>query len=241
MRRAYDFHIHTAASPCADETMTPNNIVNMALLKELDAIAITDHNTCANLRAVLEVAKDTPLVVLPGMEIETSEEFHVVALFETLEQAITMEGIVQGAMPAISNQKDIFGDQLIYDAQDQVVGEIDRLLLTASGLSIYEIVKIIADLGGVCYPAHIDRPSYSIISSLGAIPPDLGLSSIEISRHANKYGFETSYPDMRIIQSSDAHYLGDILERQSYMMVRANTPKEWITKIRSAKIKSCNY
>lgn len=235
MKLAYDFHIHTAASPCADDSMTPNNIVNMALLKELDVIAITDHHTCANLKAVLGVAKETPLVVLPGMEIETSEEFHMVALFENLEQAMEMEKIVQSNLPEIKNRKDIFGEQIIYNADDEVIGEVDRLLLTATALSVYEVVRLTREIGGVCYPAHIDRPSYSIISSLGFIPPDLEIGNIEVSRHVNINNFRTTYPELRVIQSSDAHYLGDMFDRQSYMVVEANTAKHWMTKLRAEK------
>lgn len=240
MKLAYDFHIHTAASPCGDESMTPNNIVNMALLKELDAIAITDHNTCANMEAVLEVSKETPLVVIPGMEIETSEEIHVVTLFENLNQVLEMEKIVHSNLPNLSNRKDIFGEQIIYNSSDRVVGEIDRLLLTATALSIYDIVKIVKDIGGVCYPAHIDRKSYSIISSLGFMPPDIGLQNLEVSRQVNINNYITTYKQHRIIQSSDAHYLQDIFERQSYMEIQANTPKHWIDKLRNVDIKVKN-
>ena len=235
MRLAYDFHIHTAASPCADESMTPNNIVNMALLKELDAIAITDHNNCANIKAIQELARDTPLVVVPGMEIETSEEFHVVTLFESLDQVIEMERIVHANLPNINNRRDIFGDQLVYNANDEVIGEISRLLLTATALSIYDLVKIVKEIGGVCYPAHIDRPSNSIISSLGSIPPDLGIQNIEVSRHVNINNFRITYPKLRIIQSSDAHYLGDLFERQSYMEIPENTPRHWMIKLMTHK------
>ncbi|HHX59712.1 MAG TPA: PHP domain-containing protein [Epulopiscium sp.] len=237
MNLAYDFHIHTAASPCADETMTPNNIVNMALLKALDAIAITDHNNCANVKAVMDVAKDTSLIVIPGMEIETSEEFHTVVLFESLEQVIKMEKIVHANLPNLNNRKDIFGDQTIYNADDEIIGEINRLLLTATALSVYDLVKIVKELGGVCYPAHIDRPSNSIISSLGSIPPDLEIQNIEVSRHVNINTFRIAYPNLRIIQSSDAHYLGDMFERQSYMEMDENTPRHWVTKLRRNKKK----
>lgn len=233
MKRAYDFHIHTAASPCGDESMTPNNIVNMARLKGLDAIAITDHNSCANMTAILELVKGSSLIVIPGMEIESSEEIHLIALFETLEQVVEMEKIVHSNLPNLKNRKDIFGDQIIYDSNDEIIGEVERLLLTATALSVYDLVKIVKEIGGVCYPAHIDRPSNSIISSLGAIPPDLEIVNLEVSRHVNRNNFELTYPGVRIIQSSDAHYLGDILERQSYMDVEINTVKAWMTKIKT--------
>lgn len=225
---AYDFHIHTAASPCADEGMSPNNIVNMALLKELDAVAITDHNTCANIKAVMDVAKNTSLVVIPGMEIETSEEFHMIVLLPSLEKAMEMQEIVYGHLPLINNRKDIFGEQLIYNNEDVIIGEIDRLLLTATTLSVYQVIRIVNKLGGVCYPAHVDRASYSIVSNLGFIPLDLDIKNIEVSRHANLANFQASYPLLRIVQSSDAHYLEDILERKNYMKVGRNTADFWI-------------
>lgn len=235
MTLAYDFHIHTAASPCGDEWMSPNNIVNMALLKELDIIAITDHNTCANVKAVMDVAKSTPLVVIPGLEVETSEEFHMIVLLPSLEQAIEMEKIVCEHLPAIKNRKEIFGNQTIYNHKDEIVGEIDQLLLTATALSVYEVVEIVNKIGGVCYPAHIDRASYSIISNLGFIPPDLNIQNIEISRHTDKKIFQASHPSMRVIQSSDAHYLEDIFERQSFMKVKQNTVYDWIELLKSSK------
>lgn len=225
---AYDFHIHTAASPCADEEMSPNNIVNMALLKELDAIAITDHNTCANVKAVMDVAKETPLVVIPGMEIETSEEFHMVILLPNIEVAMELQEIVGKHLPKIVNRKDIFGDQIIYNAKDEVIGEIERLLLTATSLSVDEIIPIVNKLGGTCYPAHIDRKSYSIISNLGLIPPDLSIKSIEISKYADIASYKACYPLLRIIQSSDAHYLEDISERKNYMEIQHNMAFSWI-------------
>lgn len=231
MKLAYDLHIHTGASPCGDESMTPNNIVNMALLKDLDAIAITDHNTIANVKNVLEVAKDTSLVVIPGMEVETSEEFHVITLFEDIGQARQLQDIVYDKLPKLKNRKDIFGNQLIYNSQDDVVGEIDRLLLTATMLSVYELVEIVRQIGGICYPAHIDRQSYSIISNLGLIPPDLDIVNLEISKFAKITNYIDKYPGKRIIQSSDAHYLGDILERESYMDIKKNIPKYWIEKL----------
>ncbi|NLI89020.1 MAG: PHP domain-containing protein [Epulopiscium sp.] len=235
MKLAYDFHIHTGASPCGDESMTPNNIVNMALLKELDAIAITDHNTTANIKSVLEVARDTSLVIIPGMEVETSEEFHVITLFEDIEQARQLQDIVYDKLPKLKNRRYIFGNQLIYNSQDDIVGEIDRLLLTATMLSVYELVEIVREIGGVCYPAHIDRQSYSIISNLGLIPPDLDIVNLEISRYCQKNSYINKYPSKRIIQSSDAHYLGDILERVSYMEIDKNKPKYWIEKLKRIK------
>ena len=102
-------------------------------------------------------------------------------------------------------------------------------------MSVYDLVRIVKNIGGVCYPAHIDRPSYSIISSLGSIPPDLGIQNIEVSKGVNSKNFTTTYPNLRIIQSSDAHYLEDIFERQNYMEMKRNTPYDWIDLLKSSQ------
>ncbi|NLK87042.1 MAG: PHP domain-containing protein [Clostridiaceae bacterium] len=220
MKYAVDLHIHSAASPCADKDMTPNNIVNMALVKGLDAIAVTDHNTGANLKAVALCAKKAGLVFIPGIEVETSEEVHVVCLLPDLDRALELHTIVQNALPDIMNRTDIFGSQLIIDENDMTIGQEQRMLLTATNLSIDDISAVVRRLGGAVIPAHVDRTSYSIISNLGFIPQELGFRYLEISRSCDKYGYRASHPELdryRLIQSSDAHYLGDILERCSML------------------------
>lgn len=220
MKYAVDLHIHSVVSPCADKDMTPNNIVNMALLKGLDAIAVTDHNTGANLKAVYKCAKKAGLVFIPGMEVESSEEVHMVCLLPDLERAQELHDIVQRALPDIMNRPDIFGSQLIMDDNDEIIGEEPRMLLTATSLSVDDICVIIRKLGGAVIPAHVDRASYSIISNLGFIPEELGFKYIELSKECDKYGLRYSRPELdryNIIKSSDAHYLGDILERPNIL------------------------
>ena len=84
---AYDLHIHTCLSPCGDELMTPPNIANMAYIKGLDLIAVTDHNTALNAAAVMRAAEELPLEVIAGIEVTTAEEIHVVCLFPDAESA----------------------------------------------------------------------------------------------------------------------------------------------------------
>lgn len=210
MRAYYDLHIHSALSPCGDEDMTPNNIVNMALLKGLDIIAVTDHNACGNVKAVMEVAGDR-LLVIPGMEIETAEEVHVLGYFPTLEQAREMEALLRKSTPPMPNRPEIFGRQLYLDAEDEIVGEEPQLLVTAGGMSIEEVFDAVRKLGGVPVPAHIDRSSYSVLSNLGFLAPELGATAVEITA-ANRGDWERAYGDYICLTSSDAHYLGDLSE-----------------------------
>ena len=218
MKLYYDFHIHSALSPCGDNDMTPNNLINMSIIKGLDAVALTDHNACENIRAAAAVAGDK-IIFIPGMEVETSEEVHIVTLFPTADAAEEMQRILVDSSSYIPNRPEIFGNQYIMDENDEICGEIDPMLVTASGLDIYTVVAAAKDLGGIAYPAHIDRESYSVLSNLGFIPPDLDISAVEItekSRTALEWEYSNRY---NIITSSDAHYLWDISERNHYIEV----------------------
>ena len=218
MKLYYDFHIHSALSPCGDNDMTPNNLINMSIIKGLDAVALTDHNACENVRAAAAVAGDK-IIFIPGMEVETSEEVHIVTLFPTADAAEEMQLILVDSSPFIPNRPEIFGNQYIMDENDEICGEIDRMLVTASGLNIYTVVAAAKDLGGIAYPAHIDRESYSVLSNLGFIPPDLDISAVEITEKS-RTALEGEYSNRyNIITSSDAHYLWDISERNHYIEV----------------------
>ena len=218
MKLYYDFHIHSALSPCGDNDMTPNNLINMSIIKGLDAVALTDHNACENVRAAAAVAGDK-IIFIPGMEVETSEEVHIVTLSPTADAAEEMQRILVDSSPFIPNRPEIFGNQYIMDENDEICGEIDRMLVTASGLDIYTVVAAAKDLGGIAYPAHIDRESYSVLSNLGFIPPDLDISAVEITEKS-RAALEGEYSNRyNIITSSDAHYLWDISERNHYIEV----------------------
>ena len=212
MKWAYDLHIHTAASPCGDANMTPHNIVNMSLLKGLQVIAITDHQTMENCEAVIKVGNEKGLKVLPGMEIECMEEFHMIALFKDCQTARQMQEWLWRYLPDLMNREDLFGSQSILNEWDECVGEIKRLLLTAAQIPAYEIIQQVRRLGGMIYPAHIDRMSYSILSNLGSIPIEYQFNQLEISKQASKSAYEKKYSHLKVIQSSDAHYLEDISE-----------------------------
>ena len=229
MKVFYDLHIHSALSPCGDEDMTPNNIVNMSLLKGLDVIAVTDHNSCGNVRAVMGAAAGR-ILVLPGMEVETTEEVHILCYFPSIKQAEQMEKMIRENRPVIKNRPDIFGRQLYFDAQDRIVGEEETLLVASSGLSIEQVFSYARKSGGIPVPAHIDRTSYSVLSNLGFLPPELQTSAVEITA-VNRKTMEKDYQEQYILTSSDAHYLGDISEPVWYMDITTKSEKEILEKL----------
>ncbi|MBN2221326.1 MAG: PHP domain-containing protein [Vallitaleaceae bacterium] len=210
MNVKYDFHIHTALSPCALEEMSPNNIVNMAIISGLDAIAVTDHNSGRNVEAVLNVSEETDLIVLPGMEVESKEEIHVVCLFSDLDCVYNMQTFVYSNLPKMKNRSKVLGKQLLFNEEDEVIGEEEQLLSFATSIPFDVLIQKTWELGGIAIPAHIDRPSYSVISNLGILPSNLDLSCLEISQYADYAKYRTKYYQYLLLQSSDAHELGHI-------------------------------
>ena len=219
---AIDLHIHSVLSPCGEEEMTPNNIVNMALLKEIDYIAVTDHNTAKNLPAVLAVAKEIGegICILPGIEVTTKEEADILAYFPTLEGALELDEMLYQHLPEVMNRKEMFGPQYIMDENDDIIGAVDKLLISATDIGVDQLWETVTSIGGVIVPAHIDRKSYSIIASLGFIPPELAIKTCEISKGETvenvlkKYRFFRTY---QFIHGSDAHQLEDIAEREYFI------------------------
>ena len=228
MKLYYDFHIHSCLSPCGDKDMTPNNIVNFAKIMGYDVIALTDHNTALNCPAVAKLAEANGITFIPGMELCTSEEVHIVCLFYTLEDALNFSEYVKSTMPPIKNKPSVFGEQLICDENDNVIGQEDILLVTASGISTEKAVKKVAEYNGICYPAHIDRSSFSIISNLGIINEYFGFKCAEIYDIMKETDLKEKHPylnSLKIISDSDAHYLENMRIPQQFIEVPENNIK----------------
>lgn len=209
----YDFHNHSCLSPCGDNDMTPYNFVNMSKLMGLDVVALTDHNTCLNCPAAIKAGKAIGLTVIPGMELCTSEEVHVVCLFPDLETALEFSEYVRTTMPPVKNREQIFGEQLIMDETDNIIGKEEILLTTASSIGIYNVPQLMEKYGGVAFPAHINRSSYSVISNLGEITADMGFNCAELTPDADLTVYAEKFPvlkEMKILYNSDAHYLENI-------------------------------
>ncbi len=219
-----DLHLHTVLSPCAEVEMIPPLIVDRAGQLGLSLIAITDHNSAENVAAVVEAARQTGLVVLPGMEVESREEVHIVCLFDTVEQALAWQGEVYAHLPSLQNREETFGAQFVVDAEGEYVRTNDRLLLTSTSLSVNAVIERVRSLGGLPIPAHVDRPSYSLIANLGFIPPDLGLSAVEISARTTPHEARARFPqlkDYNLVVGGDAHRLNEMVART---MVKIREP-----------------
>ena len=221
----YDFHIHSCLSPCADDDMTPNNIAGMAKIKGLDIVALTDHNTCGNCRSFITAAENQGIIGIAGMELTTSEDIHIVCLFEHLEDAERFSSEVEGYRVPFENRVDIFGEQYYLDENDEGVGTEKNYLPIATGLDIETATALAREHGGFVWPAHIDRESNGIVAVLGTLPDRPEYTAIELNKAESFDGLCESIPSLKdkaVLVSSDAHYLWDINEAENSIELEAD-------------------
>ena len=209
-----DLHVHTVLSPCAEVEMIPPLIVRTALEKNIDLIAITDHNASANVGAVQKAAEGTSLTVLPGMEIQSREEVHLLTLFENLKALEGWQREVDRALPELPNRPEFFGEQFVVDETGEFLHREPRLLLNSTTFSIDEIFERVRDLGGIVIPAHVERFSFGLFPTLGLISENWNVLALEISRLITPQKAVETFPAMKsypLMQSGDVHRLEDFL------------------------------
>jgi PHP family Zn ribbon phosphoesterase len=223
-----DLHVHTVLSPCAEVEMIPPLIVRRARELGLEIIAITDHNAAHNAEAVIEAAAGTGVSVLPGIEVQSREEVHLVCLFDAQDRVLAWQERVSGALPDRENDEVFFGAQFVVDASGGYRYTEKRLLLTSTALSVDEIVAGVRALGGIVLPAHVDRPSFSLIANLGFVPPGLAIAGVELSRQADLAEVEQRWPQLAgygKLVGGDAHRLEEMTNRTLFK-VQAPTVAE---------------
>jgi PHP family Zn ribbon phosphoesterase len=205
-----EFHVHTVLSACAVIEMIPPLIVREALEKQIDILAVTDHNSTLNAPAIMKAAEGTPLTVLPGMELHTREEVHVLCIFENMRQANEFQEVVDQHYAPGENNEDVFGPQYVVDHTGDFIRYEKHLLNQATQLSIDEAWQHVHRLGGLFIPAHIQRSLYGILPTLGFLPGNIPFSALEISRN---YSFEKALSEnpsikgFTFIRNGDAHDL----------------------------------
>lgn len=226
---AYDFHIHSCLSPCANDDMTPANIIGMAFLKGLNAIAVTDHNSSLHCKATMEIGERYGIIVMPGMELSTKEEVHVICLFETLEGALLFETHVRKKLFKLKNEPRIFGRQILMGEEDNKIGEVDDLLIQATDIPFSDVYNLTRKNGGIMIPAHIDKKANSLLSNLGFVPLYSKFSCVEmkdISQKKQLFEQHIYLQECLCITNSDAHKLEDISEAINYLSVTKINRKE---------------
>lgn len=231
LKLSYDLHIHSCLSPCGDDDMLPSNIIGMAFLKNLDVIAVTDHNTCKNCGVAMKLAEQYDIVVIPGMELCTMEEVHVLCLFAELTDAMQFDEYVSSRLMKIPNDERVFGKQEIVNDEDEIIGTEPYLLINATDISFDELGRLMQQFHGVYIPAHIDKKTNSLLSNLGFVPPDTDFKVAELADLTHLETLQEQNPYLRkcnIITDSDAHMLGNINEAEHFIKCENRTREDVI-------------
>lgn len=211
MKFYYDLHLHSCLSPCGSDEMTPADLAAMCALAGLDIVALTDHNTCGNCAAFCQAAQERGLLALAGMELCTQEDIHVVCLFPDPEHAERFSAYVSEHLPPFSNDPEVFGRQLYMDGEDNILGEEERMLAASTDISVEKVPALAAEYGGFAFPAHIDRPSFSLLGVLGLWDSSLNFPLAELSHNCPAdFIRRPDLEGLRFVTNSDAHYLDQI-------------------------------
>jgi hypothetical protein len=208
-----DLHIHTVLSPCGGLEMSPVNIVSLANKRELEIIGITDHNSTRHCHEVWRLARNTNLTVLPGCEMTSREEVHCLGLFEDFDALNSFQQFIDQNLILIPHNPKIFGYQVIVDANENILEELDYYLGASLNVSIEEIEQKVHELDGIFIPAHVDRPRNSLFSQLAFLPPQLQVDALQISKLADEKSIREKYrinPKISIVRFSDAHFPDDL-------------------------------
>jgi predicted metal-dependent phosphoesterase TrpH len=221
-----DLHIHTCLSPCTELNMSPKGILTAAKKKGIDILGICDHNSSENSLAIMKAAKKMHIHILPGMEVTSEEEVHVLALFDNIENALKLQEHVYQNLPGKNDEK-TFGMQVIVNEKEEVLGFSDKLLIGATTIPLDNVLRLIHTFEGLAIAAHINREAFSIISQLGFVPDNLELDALEISSSITieeaKKKYSYNYP---ITCSSDAHYPDDIGKSFTSFLLQDGTVTE---------------
>ena len=224
----YDLHIHSCLSPCGDDESTPANIAMLAKMLGLNVAALTDHNSCKNCPAFFEAAKAAELLPIAGMELTTQEEIHVLCLFPELDNAMEFDKYVHERIMPIKNKPEVYGNQLVKNSEDETVDIEEICLINATDIDFYSVKPLVKSYGGIMIPAHIDRKSFSLINSLGGVPPDAGFDCVEIKYPEAVENLTAKHPyigECKVIFDSDAHYLENISMPNNKLSVDGMTAK----------------
>lgn len=203
-----DLHIHTVLSPCGSLEMSPRNIVQEALKKNLDIIGITDHNSTRQCQMVNQEAQKAGLTVYTGVEVTTKEEVHCLAFFETFDILNAFQQYIDQHMPDIMNDTDLFGYQIVVDESENIVYEEPKLLISAISQGIDQVEAEVHRLEGIFIPAHVNRPRFGLVGQLGFVPPDLKADAFELSKHISTEAFLEKFSYLKgrtFVRNSDAH------------------------------------
>lgn len=206
-----DLHNHSCLSPCASDDFSPALLAVEAMEQGIQILALTDHNSARNLPAFKEACQLCDILPLFGLEVSTVEEVHVLTLFSRLEDALAFGSFIEFLLPKQKNRSDLFGNQLVVNIEGEVIGTVDKLLVSATSLAFSDVVEEALSRDALVIPAHIDRFANSVLANLGFLP-DLNYTALE----AIHLPVDADTHHLAILTGSDAHSLDQVGRRSCY-------------------------
>ena len=208
-----DFHNHSCLSPCGSLDLSPRALADLAILRGVRVLALTDHNSSLNCPAFAKVCPSRGIIPIFGMEATTQEEVHILCLFTDLEASLDFSEYAYSILMPFLNNPEKTGDQVYVDEEDNIEGEVEYYLTNPLELTVDTIGAKVAEYGGIVIPAHVERPAFSMTSQLGVVVPG-PWTAVECTRLPVKLNGETldtlGYP---LFTSSDAHYPEHVARR----------------------------
>lgn len=193
--------------------MSPQLILEQAVQKKLNLISITDHNTVQHSILACKLSEDRPIRVIPGVELTSREEVHLLAYFPNIEAIIKMEKEIDNYLPGKKNNSRVFGDQLYYDLKGEIIGIDDTLRQVALNIGLDNLVDFIHKIEGIAVPAHIDKDRFSLLSQLGFLDQEAAYDAVEVSKFKwgkEKFQLGNTWSSFPVIVGSDSHGVEDI-------------------------------
>lgn len=223
MRFKAELHTHSVLSGCADKDNSVPNLLNMAKILEIDIFALSDHNAVENVTAAIEMGQENDILIIPAMEVTTSEDAHILCLFKDYASAKAVCDDIRDSMPKYALNTAFYNEQRITDKNDETISKVDYLLSVACGFDVYELFEKVKNSGGVAIPAHVDKESNGLLAILGDIPDDLGVTTVEVSPTCPEELLSDLKKKFRIIKSSDAHNLESLCENDFFIDLKEKT------------------
>jgi len=193
--------------------MSPQLILEQAVQKELNLISITDHNTAQHSILACKLSEDMPIRVIPGVELTSREEVHLLAYFPNIEALLKMEKEIDNYLPGEKNSSRVFGNQLYYDLKDEIIGIDDTLRQVALNIGLDNLVDFVHSIEGIAIPAHIDKDRFSLLSQLGFLDQEADYDAVEASKfkwRKEKFQLGDTWRGFPVVAGSDSHGVEDI-------------------------------
>ena len=193
--------------------MSPQLILEQAVQKKLNLISITDHNTVQHSILACKLSEDIPIRVIPGVELTSREEVHLLAYFPNIEALLKMEKEIDNYLPGEKNNSRVFGNQLYYDLKGEIIGIDDTLRQVALNIGLDNLVDFVHSIEGIAVPAHIDKDRFSLLSQLGFLDQEAYYDAVEASKfkwRKEKFQLGDTWDGFPVIAGSDSHGVEDI-------------------------------